>query len=66
MFMSVLVSGCASSETVYLAHPATGERVQCGPYRVVGNANASAVTAQNELRYCVEDFQQQGYQRVAQ
>ena len=60
----VLVAGCATSETVYLKHPVKGDTVQCGPYTVGGNLAAAAMTAQNELRYCIDDFSDQGYERI--
>lgn len=47
------LTGCA--DPILLRHPETGETVQCGPY------------AKNDFqreRACVQDFQQQGYQRV--
>jgi hypothetical protein len=58
-------TGCASSEVVNLKHPSKGDVVKCGPYTVSGNIAAAAETAQNELRYCVSDFQRQGYERIA-
>ena len=64
--LTVMIAGCvASSEVVHLKHPVKGDVIKCGPYQVPASKRASAsVTAQNELRYCVEDFQRQGYQRI--
>ena len=62
--VAVLVAGCGTSQTVFLKHPVKGDTVKCGPYTVAGNLAAAAITAQNELRYCINDFQRQGYERI--
>jgi hypothetical protein len=60
------LSGCpATSEIISLKNPTTGTIVTCGPYTKFGNINSATQAAQNELRYCVDDFQRQGYQRIA-
>jgi len=59
-------TGCVvSSEIVYLKHPTKGDVVKCGPFTKTGNINAATQAAQAELRYCVSDFQRQGYERTA-
>ena len=57
------LAGCASSQTVYLQNT-QGEQVQCGPYTNYGNIASASQTAQRKLRYCIEDFQSQGYVRI--
>ena len=59
------LSACATatSEIVSLQN-AEGKLVQCGPYKNYGKASAAARTVQQELRYCIEDLQRQGYKRV--
>lgn len=64
LFTVLFLVSCASSQKVVLRHPATGEMVTCGPYLVGGNIASAARTAQNELRYCIEDFKQQGFVRA--
>ena len=59
-----LVAACASSEVVYLKNPQTSQTVQCGPYTKYGNIPAANETTLQELRYCVNDYQRQGYIRV--
>ncbi len=59
----VVIVGCASSSIVMLKHPATGNVVQCGPYR--GGFGVAAENNQlTELKYCINDFQRQGYERL--
>jgi hypothetical protein len=55
--LAITLGGC-TTETIYLRHSETGTLVQCGPY-TGGPANRNA-----SLRYCVADYQQQGYLRV--
>lgn len=64
--VALLGLSCAqTSETVYLRHRETGETVQCGPYKRAAAERAQAqASVIAELRYCVEDFQRQGYERV--
>ena len=59
-----LIAGCATSSTVRLQHPETGDIIQCGPFRASGNIPAGEQTVLAELRYCIEDFQRQGYERL--
>lgn len=58
-------AGCVSSEVVHLKHSIKGDVVQCGPYTKAGNINAATQAALAELRYCINDFQRQGYERIA-
>ncbi len=62
----VLVASCVSSEVVYLKNNVTGHVVQCGPYTRGGNIPAAQNATLSELRYCVTDYQRQGYERVPQ
>ena len=58
-----LVAGC-ETDPVFLRHPQTGKKVQCGgPYPSEGDA-ASAQAATIRERDCIEDYQRQGYERV--
>lgn len=59
------VAACATSEAVQMRHPETGQTVTCGPYTVTGNVTVAEATAQRELRYCIEDYQRQGYVRAS-
>ncbi len=61
----LFVASCASSEVVHLKNHATGHVVQCGPYTKYGNIPAANETTLAELRYCVSDYQRQGYERVS-
>jgi hypothetical protein len=65
VFCSVVVVGCsgtnqASSETVYLRNPATGQVVTCGPYQLSGIGSPEAASAE---RRCIDNYQQQGFVR---
>lgn len=60
----VLLAACARSETVHLRNPSTGETVQCGPYTGYGELRDAATSAQSQLRFCVSDYQQQGFERI--
>ncbi len=62
--LGFLMAGCASSETVYLKNPQTGDTVQCGPYTSYGRLSAQEQANIEKLRYCISDFQRQGYERV--
>lgn len=55
----ILIAFCLSACTsaVQLQNPATGQRVQCGPYA------DTLSTAQRESQ-CISDYQRQGFQRV--
>jgi hypothetical protein len=56
------LAGCGSAEIVYLAKPGA-PGVQCGPYRAL--TGREAVLSERSLRSCVEDYQRQGYERIA-
>ena len=56
-----LLAGCMS-ESVYLRHPQTGKKAQCGPYMNAGIAASQSATIRE--RGCIEDYQRQGYERV--
>lgn len=61
-----LLVGCADmgkTETIYLRKPGSTETVKCGPYTEL--FQSQTVEAQVSLRSCVQDFQRQGYERVA-
>ena len=57
LVLALSVSGC-SSEIVYLKS-AEGEQVQCGPY-----TGYAKVNVYYDLRNCVEDYQEAGYERT--
>ena len=59
-----LLTSCAlyHTEPVFLKHPTSGKTVQCGPYKMVSMDNTDV--ALRELQ-CIQDFKDQGYQRVA-
>jgi hypothetical protein len=56
-----ILAGC-TSDPVFLRHPQTGKKAQCGPYNATGVANRMA-TVELE-RGCVADYHRQGYERV--
>ena len=56
-----LLAGC-TKDPVYLRHPQTGTKVQCGPYSE-SSPEARAVAAERE-RGCIADYQRQGFERV--
>ena len=62
---TLLLSACAVGDVVLMEHPDTGERVECGGDIAYGNIPAGNDTNLAKQRYCVEDFKQQGYVRVA-
>ena len=62
--LAFFVTACASSEVVYLKNHKTGQAVKCGPYTKYGNIPAANETTLQELRYCVNDYQSQGFVRV--
>ena len=57
------LAGCMKIEAVHLRHPQTGQTVQCGPHGglTAGNFAATALLQ----RGCIEDYKQQGFQRVS-
>ena len=58
---AVFLTACATAP-VFLQHPTTGTRVQCGPYRMAGQHGPRA--AVDLERGCIADYQRQGYERV--
>lgn len=62
MGLAAILTGCANSEAVHLQN-AAGQMVTCGPYAATFIAE-SRLTAQEQLRDCVSDFQRQGYERT--
>ena len=67
ILLATLLVGCASSETVYMQN-ASGHGGKCGPYTLsgVGGLQDANRTAFAQLRSCVDDFERQGYRRVAE
>lgn len=59
---TVLAVGGCSTDPVFLRHPQTGKKVQCGPYSMTGWAATQAAPIRE--RGCIEDYQRQGYERV--
>ena len=62
----LLIAGCAvwgETEIIRLAHPTTGETVDCGPYPHKGDVDK--MLALSRLRSCVEEHEEKGYERVA-
>jgi len=57
--ISLALAGCSAIEPIYLQHPSTGKTVYCrgwwGPHARTHLASQLA---------CVEDFKQQGYERI--
>lgn len=60
---ALLLSGCASSETVSMRN-ASGQTVTCGPYTSYGNIPAANRSTFEQLRACMDDFERQGYKRI--
>ena len=64
LLMTVFLLGaCGSVEDVHLRHPETGETAVC-----TGGSNISSRNKQTkviEQRGCIEDFKEQGYQRIS-
>lgn len=56
----ITLAGC-QSEPIFLRHP-DGRTVQCGPFAERG-VHGQAAAAMREAQ-CIEDYKQQGYQRV--
>lgn len=61
VLMLLVLTGCLTTDPIYLRHPQTGKTVQCGPYdsRAL-HAQASAIREGQ----CTEDFRAQGYVRL--
>ena len=65
--VALLVSGCLSTtEIVHLKNSQTGQVIQCGPYDLydISKGGKIANAAREDLRYCVNDYQSQGFVRV--
>lgn len=60
--MLVFLAGCSTSDPVYLRHPQTGEKVQCGPY--MNSVIAGTQSAVLRERDCIRNYQDQGYEEV--
>ena len=64
IILLTFLCSCAIGKTVYLQHPTTGDVVECGGDVAFGNlASANNTNLQSE-RYCVNDYKDQGYERV--
>lgn len=61
--LSALLVGCYATQAVVLKHPQTRKTVTC-PSIGYAPVTAGAVTA--EHLKCIEDFQRQGFERVAE
>lgn len=62
--LALVTSACGRIDAVWLAHPATGEVVQCGPYAGLTGYTYPSTTLL--MRGCIEDFRAQGYERVSE
>lgn len=62
LLSSLTFAGCSIAE-VTLRHSTTGATVHCGPFSYVGATQGVAVASMNR---CLDDYQRQGYVRVAQ
>ena len=62
--MLAFLAGCVR-DAVILVHPQTGKEAQCGPYYFTGISSGifSKAAADERERNCIEDYQQQGYER---
>ena len=59
-----LVAACGSVDDVHLRHPETGEIAICNG--ATGLNSADRRTMVIEQRGCIEDFKEQGFQRVSE
>ena len=59
---SIIITGCQAGGAVYLKNPKTGEVVSCSGHLTVWLFSSSSLAAQ---RGCINDFQIQGYVRIA-
>ena len=59
-----LLAGCVKDAAI-LVHPQTGKEAQCGPYYFTGISSGifSKAAADERERDCINDYQQQGYER---
>ena len=64
LFIGILVflAGC-QTDPVFLRHPETGRKVQCGPYSH-NTDPLSFETATTRESNCIEKYERQGYERV--
>jgi len=62
--MVALLAGCAR-DPVILIHPQTRKAQQCGPYYFTGMSSGifSRAAAEERQRDCINDYEQQGYER---
>ena len=60
-FLTVITSGCATTETVMMQHPRTHEIAQCaeGYRRFIGGDGYRG------QKGCIADYERQGYERAA-
>jgi hypothetical protein len=62
---AMLLAGCTETpqtKPVRLRHSQTGTVVTCGPYDNRPSQSAASVLRE---RGCIDDFQRQGYERIA-
>jgi len=64
LFLSVVVSGCAVGDVVYMKNKTTGKTVKCGGHLTFGNIPAGNELNLQKQRYCMDDFRRQGYVRT--
>jgi hypothetical protein len=62
LVLGVALMGCATTAPVYLRQPTTGRVAQCGPYP--SSTTVRAAIALLQERWCIQDYQRQGYERV--
>src|SRR5437773_812098 len=61
LLMAAALTGCQTAP-VYLQHPVTKEIAKCGPYDARVAHYGSSVERE---RGCIQDFQRQGFERMA-
>jgi len=68
VYLSIIILAfcysCAIGKTVYLQHPTTGDVVECGGDVAWGNIPAANNNNLQSERYCVDDYKDQGYERI--
>ena len=57
------LAACASSESVTLRDPNTGQIATCGPYTAYGRLGGAQSEARLQLQDCVTSYQLQGWVR---
>jgi len=62
-FVLLALIGCTSTDPVFLRHPKTGQTVQCGSYKYRGVGAPPMAVVVRESK-CIDDYKQQGYERV--